>query len=190
MVNLCRRNHVKKTLFGAAAAIAGLALAKGAAAGIVFKGGGKEIRLEDITPIGTIVAWGKTVAPNGFLLCNGAAVSRTTYAALFAIIGTTFGAGDTTTTFNLPNLVAKFPRGNSTAGGTGGTSTHVHAGGGCTGLTDLWSCTITVACSSSGMTGVPTGALHVRGSHIHNINETPSASHLPPYQDVIWIIKF
>ena len=46
-------------------------------------------------------------------LCDGAAVSRTTYADLFAVIGTTYGAGDTSTTFNVPDLQGKFPQGKS-----------------------------------------------------------------------------
>jgi microcystin-dependent protein len=50
-------------------------------------------------------------APTGWLICNGAAVSRTTYAALFAEIGTTHGAGNGTTTFNLPDLRGEFIRG-------------------------------------------------------------------------------
>ncbi len=52
---------------------------------------------------GVIQTYGGTVAPTGYLICDGAAVSRSTYAALFAVIGTAFGAGDTTTTFNLPD---------------------------------------------------------------------------------------
>jgi len=55
-------------------------------------------------PIGTILPYGGTVLPGGFLTCNGAAVSRTGYAALFSIIGTAFGSGNGTTTFNLPNV--------------------------------------------------------------------------------------
>jgi phage-related tail fiber protein len=50
-------------------------------------------------------------APTGFLKANGAAVSRTTYADLFAAIGTTFGAGDGSTTFNVPDLRGEFIRG-------------------------------------------------------------------------------
>lgn len=46
--------------------------------------------------------------PEGWLRCNGAAVSRTTYAALFAVIGTKYGSGDGSTTFNLPNLHHRF----------------------------------------------------------------------------------
>lgn len=52
---------------------------------------------------GTIWAWGSTSIPYGWLLCDGSAVSRTTYKALFDAIGTYYGAGDGTTTFNLPN---------------------------------------------------------------------------------------
>ena len=52
-----------------------------------------------------------TTAPSGYLKCNGAAVSRTTYADLFAIIGTTHGAGDGSTTFNVPDLRGEFVRG-------------------------------------------------------------------------------
>lgn len=53
---------------------------------------------------GTILLSGNTSTPSGFLLCDGSAVSRTTYATLFGVIGTTYGAGDGSTTFNLPDL--------------------------------------------------------------------------------------
>lgn len=55
-------------------------------------------------PIGAILPFGGSTVPNGFLLCNGAAVSRTTYVELFEVIGTSFGAGDGSTTFNIPDL--------------------------------------------------------------------------------------
>lgn len=64
-----------------------------------------------VSPAGEIKMWPTATAPTGFLLCNGAAVSRTIYAALFAVIGTTFGSGDGTTTFTLPNLKNRFPIG-------------------------------------------------------------------------------
>lgn len=53
---------------------------------------------------GLIIPWSDATAPSGFLECNGDAVSRTTYSALFAIIGTTYGSGDGSTTFNVPDL--------------------------------------------------------------------------------------
>ena len=55
-------------------------------------------------------------APDGYLVCNGATVSRETYADLFAVIGTTFGNGDGSTTFALPNLIDKFAQGSTTVG--------------------------------------------------------------------------
>jgi microcystin-dependent protein len=54
-------------------------------------------------PIGTVVSTGGLTAPTGWLFCDGAAVSRTTYPDLYAAIGTTYGAGDGTTTFNVPD---------------------------------------------------------------------------------------
>lgn len=58
-------------------------------------------------PIGEIKIWSTSTAPTGFLLCDGTAVSRTTYADLFGVIGTTYGVGDNSTTFNVPNLKGK-----------------------------------------------------------------------------------
>ena len=66
--------------------------------------------------VGAVVAFAGSTSPAGWLLCDGSAVSRTTYAALFSVIGTTYGAGNGSTTFNLPNLTDKFIQGNSTSG--------------------------------------------------------------------------
>ena len=68
------------------------------------------------TPTGVVQAFAGSATPQGWLLCDGSAVSRTTYAALFAVIGTTYGAGNGSTTFTLPNLVDKFVEGSATAG--------------------------------------------------------------------------
>lgn len=70
-------------------------------------------------PIGTILSFGGVTAPKGFLLCDGSAVSRTDYSALFAVIGTSFGAGDGSTTFNVPDLRGEFLRGAGTNSHTG-----------------------------------------------------------------------
>ena len=67
-------------------------------------------------PTGCVQAFAGQNTPTGWLLCDGSAVSRTGYAALFAVIGTTYGTGDGSTTFNLPNLVDKFVQGNATSG--------------------------------------------------------------------------
>jgi len=77
-------------------------------------------------PTATIVPWTSASVPSGFLECAGAAVSRSTYAALFAIIGTTYGAGDGSTTFNVPDLqdnVAIGKSGTKNLGSTGGANT-------------------------------------------------------------------
>jgi phage-related tail fiber protein len=66
-------------------------------------------RAVDLTPTGVILAFGGSSAPAGYLLCDGAAVSRATYAALFAVIGTGYGVGDGATTFNLPSLKGRVP---------------------------------------------------------------------------------
>lgn len=73
-------------------------------------------RLNGVVPVGTIIAYAANQNPEGYILCNGANVSRTTYADLFAVIGTTYGAGDGSTTFTLPNLIDRFIEGSSTAG--------------------------------------------------------------------------
>jgi phage-related tail fiber protein len=64
-----------------------------------------------IVPIGSVFYFAASSAPTGYLSCNGAAISRTTYSALFAIISTTYGSGDGSTTFNLPDLRGEFIRG-------------------------------------------------------------------------------
>lgn len=86
-------------------------------------------------PVGTInmYAGGVGDVPNGWLLCNGAAVSRTTYAQLFAVLDTEYGVGDGSTTFNVPDFVTtnKFPRAATNDAGrgtTGGESTHTLTG--------------------------------------------------------------
>ena len=84
------------------------------------------------TPAGVVSMYAGSSAPTGYLLCDGAAVSRATYADLFAAISTTYGPGDGSTTFNVPNLKGRVPVGLDAAqaefdalGETGGEKTHV-----------------------------------------------------------------
>lgn len=67
--------------------------------------------LPETVPPSTIIYVPRSTAPTGYLKANGAVVSRTTYASLFSVIGTTFGSGDGSTTFGLPDLRGVFPRG-------------------------------------------------------------------------------
>jgi len=63
-----------------------------------------------LVPTGVILSYGGANAPTGWLLCDGRAISRTTFAGLFAVLSTSFGVGDGSTTFNLPDLRGRFPR--------------------------------------------------------------------------------
>lgn len=82
--------------------------------GVAFDGT-KDI-IVDSNPVGTIIAVAYTGVPEGYMHCNGAAVNRTTYVNLFNKIGTFYGAGDGSTTFNLPNTVDRFLEGGIGAG--------------------------------------------------------------------------
>lgn len=75
------------------------------------------------TPTGALHMYGGTAAPTGWLLCDGSAVNRTTYADLFAAIGTTFGSGDGSTTFNVPDMRGRVPVGWAASGGNPDVST-------------------------------------------------------------------
>ncbi len=105
-------------------------------------------------PAGAVIAFAGSSAPAGFIACNGAAVSRTTYAALFAAIGTVYGAGDGSTTFNLPDLTDRFIQGSATAG-------TVHAAG----LPD-----------ATGQLSFVRGAINTAGKGVFRSNTT-GASH-------------
>ena len=75
-------------------------------------------------PTGTIIPFAGATIPTGYLLCNGVAISRTDYAVLFGVIATLYGAGDGTTTFNLPDLRDRFLEGV----GTNALASHLEAG--------------------------------------------------------------
>ena len=70
-----------------------------------------QTQLANSVPAGAVMSFAMNTAPSGWLKANGSAVSRSTYSALFAAIGTTFGAGDGSTTFNLPDMRGEFARG-------------------------------------------------------------------------------
>ncbi len=113
-----------------------------------------------LMPVASIMIYAGPSAPDGYLLCDGSAVSRTTYVDLFAAIGTIYGSGDGSTTFNLPNLSARMimgVNGSFPLATTGGSATH----------------TLTIP-------QLPahnhTGTTDSSGSHSHSVND-PGHSH-------------
>jgi len=79
---------------------------------------GSVATLAQAMPIGAVIDFGGTTAPVGWLLCYGQAISRSTYSALYAIIGDAYGAGDGSTTFNVPDLRGRVVAGRDNLGGT------------------------------------------------------------------------
>ena len=149
---------------------------------------------------GSLLMWPTTSAPSGYLNCDGTAVSRTTYSALYAVVGTTFGVGDGSTTFNLPNYTNRMPYG-TTIGATGGSAdaivvSHTHTAT----VTDPGhahgiSYPNTIA-GGGGAPRVGTGTTDFSASAVTGIsvsNSTTGTSgtnaNLPPYLGINFIIK-
>lgn len=133
--------------------------------------------------------WLTSSPPTGWLILDGSAVSRTTYADLYAVLGTTFGVGDGSTTFNLPDMRQRFPLGvaasgtGSTLGGTGGTIDHTHS--------------VNVANTTSGVPSATTmvmagvGATVATDTHTHDTDPASATSGTanPPFMAVHFIIR-
>lgn len=143
-----------------------------------------------VAPSGTISMFAGATAPTGYLLCNGAQVSQTTYPALYALLGSNYGAIGLGT-FTLPNLIANFPMGanmgsglSAPVGSTGGEATHILAAGEVPPHTH----TMPVSAaqySAGGNNGLLTGTTGVA-------NPTGAAAahnNMPPYVAVSFIIK-
>ena len=159
-------------------------------------------------PAGAIMAFAGTTAPSGWLKCEGQAISRTTYATLFAVIGTTWGAGDTTTTFNVPDLRGMFVRGtgtNATGSSSGAVGpsvgtyaadtylNHTHTDSGHTHTVpfynrgDIWTSTGT----SGNIAGYATGSPTTSSTGTANIqtSTTGGTETKPKNYGVLYIIK-
>lgn len=131
-------------------------------------------------PSGIIEAYGGTSAPSGYVLCDGSAINRTTNAALFSAIGTAYGTGDGSTTFNVPDLRQRFVLGKatsgtgSTLGGTGGTIDHDHG-------SPITSGTPSTTVAATNLTGTAAST-----THTHSVTLTAQN---PPFQTANYIIK-
>lgn len=148
----------------------------------------------DTVPLGTIVWSASTTAPEGYLLCNGATVGRSTYPDLFAAIGTTYGAGDGSTTFALPNLIGRVMWGGTSPGGylaaglpeISGYATHLTRFGGAATGGDLQSQGIALSgafTNASGINLYDSGINLAIANQIYGNSDTvqPPALTLVPY---------
>lgn len=101
-----------------------LAGGQGIALGKAADKSGFDVNMDTFHPAlaGAIQMFAGTTAPNGWLICDGSAVSRTKYARLFSVLGTTYGAGDGSTTFNIPDMRGRFPLGVGDGTATGHTA--------------------------------------------------------------------
>ena len=161
---------------------------------------------------GVIVPWSASSVPSGFLECNGANVSRSTYSALFAVIGTTYGSGDGATTFGLPDLqdnVAVGKSNNKALASTMGANTVTSTGNVAGSTANATLSTAQLASHSHPMFGQPTDEIRGNGpsmigpgmttgnagsggGHSHNMSANfvgDATSVLQPYLTVIYIIK-
>lgn len=151
-----------------------------------------------VVPCGAVLPFAGTSIPSNWLLCDGSAVSRSTYADLFSKIGTTFGSGDGSTTFNLPNLKGKVPVGLDgtqtefdTLGETGGAKTHTLV------TSEIPSHTHGVRGVTTS-TGSDTGAYRLTGSNVQFVANITSESeggggahnNLQPYLVLRFIIRY
>jgi microcystin-dependent protein len=145
--------------------------------------------------------------PSGWLICDGLAVSRTTYADLFAVVGTSFGVGDGSTTFNVPDLRDKFPKGAPNAtdpGTTGGSNTvtlstselpvhshsvnnpsHSHSYTRPSNASNYGQYNNSKANTSSGST---TGGA-TQATTVGNAGSGGAHENKPSFQEVVWMIK-
>lgn len=129
----------------------------------------------NVVPAGSIICYSGENVPQGWLFCNGQAISRTTYHKLFNTIGTIYGTGNGTTTFNLPNLQDRFPmgKGTSSLGVTGGSDTIT--------LTSdkIPSHSHTASLGSAGEHS-HTATTDTNGSHTHSYTDAYFAEHSGP----------
>jgi len=133
---------------------------------------------KDAIPTGSIFTFPIATPPTGYLICDGSAISRTTYAELFIVLGTTYGAGDGSTTFNLPDYRGQFLRGlNAGSGNDSDATSRQDRGDGTTG-----DAVGTIQNDEMGshlhQIDAPLTASTVGGNHSHNTNNRTISTNL------------
>lgn len=124
-------------------------------------------------PTGSLFPYAGSSAPTGYLLCDGAAVSRSTYATLFGVLSTTYGSGDGSTTFNLPDLRGRLPLGAGTGVGLNASGTGKPSGTNQTARTaGQWLGNETVTLTTSNIPQMTTGNMSQNSSHNHGSGAT------------------
>ena|SRR5437867_688328 len=165
-----------------------------------------------LVPVGTIHPYAGAASPTGFLLCDGAAISRATYATLFAAISTSYGVGDGSTTFNVPDLRGRAPVGvdgaagrlaaNDALGNAAGEETHLLTGAE-SGMNGNSQTTPISASAPLGLGGIYFNAANIPGggvSYGYSANGTATQqgiarnadnahNNMQPYQIVNYIIR-
>lgn len=150
----------------------------------------------DSIPIGSIIPFSGTSIPTGYMLCDGTAISRTVFAKLFSIIGTMYGTGDGSTTFNIPNLKGKVPVGQDTndtdfdnLGETGGSKylqAHTHTS------TKYWGQAGSVYGYKDAITYFDNKSSDTTTVEVGNVKSnvtTGNSGNLQPYLTINYIIK-
>jgi microcystin-dependent protein len=145
-------------------------------------------------PTGSLMPYAGSSAPTGYLLCDASAVSRTTYATLFGVIGTTYGAGDGSTTFNLPDLRGRLPMGAGTGTGLNSSGTGLPSGTAQTARTrGQWLGEETHQLTTANMPSHShNGATGNAGSHSHTLSKEvltyvgSGGSRYDPYPGSVW----
>jgi microcystin-dependent protein len=126
--------EARPALLSAVQAVNDIAASRGAVSGVAALDSAglvpaAQLPLAALLPSGVMLPYGGASAPAGWLLCFGQAVSRTTYAALFAVLGTAYGSGDGSTTFNVPDFRGRVPAGLDNMGGTAANRLTTAGGG-------------------------------------------------------------
>ena len=159
--------------------------------------GGQKGEMGGGAPVGQIIAWSGAYnsLPSGYLICDGSAISRTTYAALFAVVGTTHGSGNGSTTFNLPDLQSKFITGASSDPNNSGYSVGAEGGENFVTLTVNQMPAHTHSQQGGGThdDGGPRVTGSTSDSTITNINSAGGGQaheNRPPYYALAYIIQF